>query len=133
MWEYLLHGHCDFDGEYLEDLKNFFQGQYDANTPKKTIVAMTEAKPLIITKPLSLLVTEMVIMCFLPTHSHVVPTTDLTLDFALVNNVTLVCHILTINVVSARKPTQWNGLSAKCTTPPLVPRLPKTLRHFVKV
>ncbi len=33
--DYICHSQCKFDDKTLEDLKNFFQGNYDTNTPKK--------------------------------------------------------------------------------------------------
>ncbi len=34
--DYVHHSQCNFDNETLHDLKNFFQGHYDTNPPKKT-------------------------------------------------------------------------------------------------
>ncbi len=44
-----------------------------------------------------------------------------------------VLHVCTINAVSAKPPMQLNGLSAKCTTLPLVLRLPKILMSYARL
>ncbi len=93
---------------------------------------MTQAKTLVITKPLSLLVIVAMILHLLQTYLHIILMTNLVVDLTLVNNVTPVCHALAINLVSARKPTPMGGLSAKYTTPPLVPRLPNILMCYMK-
>ncbi len=35
MKDYIHHGNHDFDSETLQDLKNFFQGHYNATPPKQ--------------------------------------------------------------------------------------------------
>ncbi len=49
--DYVYHGNCVFKQDSLEDLKNIFQGHYDASPPKnwtnKTITIMTKANPIV--------------------------------------------------------------------------------------
>ncbi len=101
--------------------------------PWKMIIVMTKAKPLIATNPPSLLVAIQSILCPTMTHHHVIPSADLSIDLTLVSTMIPVCHVLVSNVVSPKILTQSNGLSATCTTPPLVPKLPKILRCYIRL
>ncbi len=126
--DYVYHGNFDFDLETFEDHKNFFQGNYDANPPKKTDKQNVwhNKKGQSSCLLLSFLVTMMMPPPHLLLHPIVVPMTDLAIVLALVNNVTPAHHVPVINVDSA-KTTQSSRMIVKCTTLPLVHRWPKML------
>ncbi len=44
IWDYLFHGHHDFDAESLEDLNNFFKAIMMQIPSRNSIIVMTKAK-----------------------------------------------------------------------------------------
>ncbi len=95
-------------------------------------VAMTKARPLVPIASLSLLVTVVAIHFLLLISLSVASTTAPTITIALIPYVMPVHHANANNAVSAKIFTQLNGLRAKCTTPPLTPKMTKLLRHYIK-
>ncbi len=90
---------------------------------------MTKAIPLVPIASLSLLMIVVLVQLLLPIPPPVAPTTAPEIAIVLISHVMPVHHKYGTNAVSAKIPTRSNGLSANCTIPPLVPKLPKILRQ----
>ncbi len=84
---------------------------------------MTKAGPLVASMLPSHLATLMIMCTHPPFLLTIVPTNHLTINLVLVSDMMPVFYRLGTNVVSAKTPTQSNGLNAKCTIPPLVLKL----------
>ncbi len=97
--------------------------------PSKTTTTTIKARPLVTIVPLSHLVIVKPIQLVLITLLPVAPTMDPVIKIAPTHQVKPANHVSAINAVSPKKHAKLKGLSAKCTTLPLVPKLPKTLRH----
>ncbi len=108
-------------------LKNFSQHHFNTKPPKKNNCSGNKGQSLVVTTLLSLILIVTMIGYLLPTHLLVILMIYLAIGLALAINVMPVCHAFATPL--EKTPVQSNGLIAKCTTRPLVPKVPTILMH----
>ncbi len=98
--DYIYVGHCDFDSNTLENLKNIFRSIIMLINLRKMIAMTTEVNPLVIPKLLSLVMILAEILCHPRIHFLNGQLTSLTTALALVDIVMPICHVFAMVMVS---------------------------------